>query len=423
MQNQPIQPFWDRIPETFKYPMHPTVLYPLIVLSVANLLTLLPGKIGRMFWFLIIAGIYKIAFEILRATADGHMEPTEGGLDVPDSSGRYAIGMQVVLIGICVAAFVFGGPWIGLFTTLVVVFAMPGIAMSYAMDENFVHAINPATWLQIMARAPGGYFAAFGVMLGIFFASNVLQGYLMAFLPILLLVPVLFFVSNYALFAVFHLMGYLIYQYHEDFGYEPKRPEPLLRRANTDPDQAILDEAGQQESEGRPEAAVEILRDHIRARGGTDAVHQNYRRLIRAKGDQAELLRHGKEWLAIQLAQDREKGAVELVRELMELSPDFTPADAESTTRLARRAAALGHSQLALRLLNGYGKRFPKSADIPENYLLAAKILSERLGKDAEARALLTQLKRAYPEHPLAPEIDKMLGLLDSIAARAPAKA
>ena len=163
--------------------------------------------------------------------------------------------------------------------------------------------------------------------------------------------------------------------------------------------------------------AVEALRAHLRERGGSEKVHLQYRKLLKLRNDTTESLRHGKEYLPVLLALDKEKAAVELYRELAELDPAFVPADAESNVRLARRASQLGHAQLALRLVNGFHKRHPRSADIPQMYLMAAQLLSERLGKDAEAKALLSQIRTAYPNHELIPQIDSLMKLIDSISA------
>lgn len=53
--------------------------------------------------------------------------------------------------------------------------------------------------------------------------------------------------SIWSLFASFHLMGYLVYQYHEELGYEPSGGVALQRE---DPDQRLLDEAEQFVREG-----------------------------------------------------------------------------------------------------------------------------------------------------------------------------
>jgi hypothetical protein len=329
--------------------------------------------------------------------------------------------MQITLTLIVIFSFQFG-VLLGFATLLLVLLALRGIAMSYAMEENFSHALNPLTWLEIMGRIGGGYFAAFGLILVILASAAGVQNVLQrAALPFIIAWPLSFFIFGYGMVAAFHLMGYLIFQYHDRLGYEPDVQQPLSRAPN-DPDQAVLDDVAQALRDGEIDLAYESLRDHVRSRGGSEAVHAQHRKLARMKGDTAELIRHGKEYLPVLLSQDKEKAALDVVRELVELDPAYQPADAEASTRLARRAAALNQTQLALRLVNGFHKRHPKSADIPANYLLAARLLSERMGKDAEAKALLTQLKAAYPNHALMGDIDALLRIIDATpAAKKPA--
>jgi tetratricopeptide (TPR) repeat protein len=121
------------------------------------------------------------------------------------------------------------------------------------------------------------------------------------------------------------------------------------------------------------------------------------------------------------LAQDKDKQAVALAGECLELDPAFVPAQPEEITRIAHKAAQLGQPQLVLRLLSGFHKRFPKSRDIPQNYLLVAKLLNERMGKDAEALALLQQLRKMYPGHDLIPEIEQRVALIERMLKPAPA--
>lgn len=423
MTDQTIVPFWQRLREISLYPAQPGALITLIVLSLARLLGLLPG-VGRIVTLLVLVALYKFAFEVLRATANGHMEPPENALDMEESVGRQGVMMQGAFIVLAFLSFLVGGVlfgedgiWFGIAASLLLLLGWPGACMSLAIDQNFWHALNPGTWMQIMSRLGWPYFLAFGLMALIFLSSANAQSLVQGVLPLLIGLPVLYFISGYALIATFHLMGYLVWQYQDELGYTPSNTAslPTIDR-NADPDQFILDEAAQMIRDGETDMATDTLRAHLRERGGTEALHTQYRKLLRLKGDPAELIRHGKEWLPMLLAQDREKAAVELCREMVELDPTFVVSDAESNTRLAKRAAALGQTQLALRLINGFHKRHPKSADIPEMYLLAARLLSERMGKDAEAKALLTQIRTAYPEHPLLPQIDALLKLIESVS-------
>jgi tetratricopeptide (TPR) repeat protein len=423
MTDQPIAPFWQRLREISLYPTQPGALITLIVLSLARLLGLLPG-VGRIVTVLVLVALYKFAFEVLRATANGHMEPPENALDMEESVGRQGVMLQGAFIVLAFLSFIVGGVllgedgiWFGIAVSLLLLLGWPGACMSLAIDQNFWHALNPGTWMQIMSRLGWPYFLAFGLMALIFLSSANAQSLVQGVLPLLIGLPVLYFISGYALLATFHLMGYLIWQYQDELGYTPDAPHAPLSNPNADPDQAVLDDVSQMIRDGETDMAYETLRAHLRERGGTEALHTQYRKLLRLRADSTELIRHGREWLPMLLAQDREKAAVELCRELVELDPTFVVNDAESNTRLAKRAAALGQTQLALRLINGFHKRHPKSADIPEMYLLAARLLSERMGKDAEAKALLMQIRTAYPDHPLQPQIDALLKLIESVNA------
>jgi len=412
-----ITPFWQRLDEIALYPSRPASLITLIVLSLVKVLTLLPSTVGSLLiGLLVLAALYKFCFEVLRASADGKLEPPEGGLELRESVGWGAIGMQVVLFLICLVAFAVGGLFLGVVVTGLVVLALPGVWMSYAMDGNFSHALNPSTWIEIMTRIPAGYFAAYGLMIVIAFCELNAKSLVAGLFPSVVGVPLLFFVSGYALVACFHLMGYVIYQYQDMLGYEPEEVATLKRP--DDVDQEILDDAATLVDEGESAMAIEMLRGHLAERGASEAVHQQYRKLLRQANDNTTLIRHGYEYLAMLLAQDKDKAAVELVRECFELDATFAPQEAEWVTRLAARAAQLGHTPVSLRLLQGFAKRFPKSPDIPTNYVLAAKLLSERMGKDAEARALLVQIKAAFPQHELTPKIDGMLAMLDKLETR-----
>lgn len=412
-----ITPFWERLREITLYPSKPAALMTVVLLAALRLLGFLPG-VGGLVNLAISVGLYKYAFEVLRDSANGRTEPPEGSLNVDESLGWGAIRLQAMFLILYVLAAVFLPGPLAIAVSLLLALGLPGAVMSYAMDENFWHALNPGTWLAVMARLGWPYFLAVILILVINLSAQNAQGLVTHVLPAIIGVPLLYCIAHYALIATFHLMGYLIYQYHEVLGYEPK--EQVVLKRPLDADQGVLDEAAELVKQGDPVSATAILRTHIRERGGTDAVHAQYRKLLRLANDRDELLVHGREYLLMLLGQDKDKAAVELLREGMELDPGFAPAQAEQVTRLAAKAAQLGQTAVALRLLNGFARRFPKSPDIPANYLLAARLLSERLGKDAEARALLVQIKAAYPQHPLLPQIEAMLAMLDKLGGAKP---
>ena len=410
-----ITPFWQRLREIMLYPSRPAALMTVIVLAVLRLIAMLPGLFGILISLLLWVGLYKYAFEVLRNTANGQLEPPEGSLNVDESMGWGAVRLQAMFVVFYILAAIFLPLPLAICAWIFISVGMPGAVMSFAMDENFWHALNPGNWLAIMSRLGWPYFVAVGLILVINVSASNAQAWISHVMPSMIGVPLYFVIANYSIIATFHLMGYLIYQYHEELGFEPK--EQFTLALPTDPDQGVLNDAAELVRDGETNTATEMLRGHIRERGGSDAVHTQYRKLLRLNNDKDGLLKHAQEYLPILLNMDKDKQAVELVRDSQEFDPTFGPGQPEMITRLAAKAAQLGYTPVALRLLQGFAKRFPKSADIPANYLLAAKLLSERMGKDAEARALLTQIKNVFPQHELIPQVDAMLAMLDKLGA------
>jgi hypothetical protein len=412
-----IVPFWNRLREISLYPAHTGALTTILALALCHLLDFLPlGILGWLLDLLIWVALYKYAFECLRATANGRLEPPEIAVSVDDNLGWLQIWLQVAFFVLNVLAFWLLGPVGGALVAIFLAIALPGAIMSLAMDENLALALNPATWIAVMARLGWPYIA----VAGLYFLFGVSQRYAQAmvvpFLPSFLSVIVVHFITNYVVVATFHLMGYLIYQYHDEIGYEPVAAATPLRRAADDPDQRFLDEAAERVRDGKPEAACDLISTQLRGRGGSEAMHAQYRKLLALLGRREEQLRHGREWITILLAQDKDRRAVDVARECLELDPAFEPAEADEVTRIARKAVDLGATQVALKLVSASYKRYPTHADVPQNCLLAAKLLAERMGKEDTARKLLDQVLQAFPQHPLRDEVAAYRQFLDKLA-------
>lgn len=416
MNPTPIVPFWNRLREISLYPLHADAMLTICVLALCHLVKFLPGMVGFVLDLVVWVAVYKYAFECLRATANGRLTPPEGSISVEDSTGWSQIWLQVAFIVLAVAGFLLLGPGGGVIVLLVLGLCWPAAVMSLAMDENLAHALNPGTWLAVLARLGWPYVAVVLLNL-VFFASQLYaQAFARQILPGFLAVILVGVIAHYVIVATFHLMGYLIYQYHEEIGYEPAQVQEPLRRVAPDPDQETLDESARLVREGNPDAARERVAEQLRSRGGTEALHAQYRKLLALGQQREEQLRHGREWITLLLSQDKDRRAVDVARECIDLDPAFQPSSPDEIARLAQKAVESGNTQVALKLLSGFNKRYPKHRDIPQNYLLAAKLLAERMGKDTEARALLDQLAKTYPTHPLAKDIAAYRDFLGKLA-------
>lgn len=416
-----IVPFWNRLGEISLYPTHSAALTTILVLALCRLIGLLPlGVVGWLFEMLIWVALYKYAFECLRATADGRLEPPEIAVSVDDSLGWSQIWLQVAFFALNIFGFWLLGPIGGALVAIVLAIALPGAIMSLAMDQSLAHALNPATWFAVMSRFGWPYIAVAGLYFLFGVSQRYAQAMVLPFLPAFLSIVVFHLITNYVIVATFHLMGYLIYQYHDDIGYEPAATAMPLRAAGADPDQRFLDEAAQFVRDGKPEAACDMLSTQLRGRGGSETVHAQYRKLLALLGRREEQLRHGREWITILLGQDNERKAVEVVRECLELDPAFAPNEIAEASRVAHKAMTLGATQVALKLVSAAYKRNPKHPDVPRNTLLAAKLLAERMGKEDTARTLLDRVLHDFPQDPLADDLRAYRAFLDRLGKPAP---
>jgi hypothetical protein len=411
-----ITPFWHRMRAITTYPLRGGAVFALFGLTLARLITILPlGLLGLLLHVILWAGVYTYAVGILRNTANGHMDAPEFNVD-GDSGGRAQLVLQFMFVLMLFGGFAMFGPVGGTIVAIGLGLAMPGATIALALDGSLWNALNPVTWLAIATRL-GWPYLAMTALCAVIVVSEANAQAMLRFLPPVLDVFAGYLVATYAVFATFHLMGYVIYQYHEVLGYEISRPL-RLRDPNADPDQDVLDEVEAMVLAGDTDGAEKHLEHRLRVRGGTPAVHARYRRLLQVRGDNAGLLRHGREQLAVLMAQDQHKAALELVRQCLALDPAFAPTQPELVAPLARRAATTAQAKLAVQLLSGFEARHPGHADVAANGLLAAKLLAETLGDDAAARTLLANVRRAVGTHdPLRGEIDAYQQFLDKLAA------
>ncbi|HRQ64099.1 MAG TPA: hypothetical protein PKZ76_04410 [Xanthomonadaceae bacterium] len=382
-----IRPFWQRLRAIALYPFQGAALVTIVVLvGVMALLGWLP-VMGFILVIVCWLAAYKYAFEILQETAHGKLEPPERVLQIEGSVVFQYIALQIVLL-IGPLIVMVKAPLLGLILLIGAVLVQPVATMVLAMSESLGQALSPGRWLAVIARIGWPYLAVVGLLFVIQVSASNAGALLAQVLPLFVAGPLVNVFSLWGLFATFHLMGYLIYQYHEQLGFDPAAvagaPAPLRNR-----DQDLLDQAGAQIQAGDPAQAMALLREEMRERAVSPEVHELYRRLLRQAGDHAALVEHGRLFLHLLLMEKRERRALGLARECLDLDADFTTPEPEDGARLAERAALAGQSALAVDLLRAAIRKHPRNPQMPAWSLRAADLMLRQPGMEGEARALL----------------------------------
>lgn len=403
----PVEPFWERLGSFIRYPLRADALVVLLVISFGQLLGLVP-VIGWIIGLLLLATGYKYAFTILRETAHGRLDPPGGVMEAPDAVVIKFLAMYVVLVVAVLVVAALAGAVAAIIAAVAFMLVVPAATMSLAMNESLANALNPATWVAIIGRLGGPYFLLFG-LLAVFQLSAANATNLAArVLPPLVSEVVFAMILFWGVFGTFHLMGYLLYQYHERFGFEPEAHEHAAQRPESR-DAVLLADTEAMIRDGQVERAVALLGEEISQRAVPVEVHERYRRLMRQQATTDGLQKHAAVFLNVLMLEGDHRNALALARESLALDPRFAPMVPEQGLELARRAASLGQARLAIDLLASMRQAFPRDRMLPEWALMEADLLLQRGDGDAQAREALAGARARCDDPEQQRKLDALL--------------
>lgn len=406
----PIQPFWQRLPEIASYPFSggaaATIAALVLVILLLGWLPVLGFVITLVCW---LAG-YKYAFEILQRSAHGELSPPEAVLRIDNSLVLYFIGLQLVLWMVPTLVLLLAPP-LGPAMFGLVLLIQPVAIMVLAMSGSLGNALDPSRWFAVIRAIGWPYLAVVGLLFVIQGSALKASALVAKVLPLMLADPIVNAFVLWGLFATFHLMGYLIYQFHKALDFDPETHQQVTIIQPRDRDQQLLDQASERLQAGQPEAATALLREAMQERAVSTGVHELYRRLLTQSGDRNALVEHGRLFLHLLLIEKQERRALGLARECLDIDPDFTTPEVEDGARLAKRAAAIGQSALAIDLLRAAIRQHPRHPEGPNWSLAAAELLLREPGRETEARSLLESARERANEQTL-PRIEALLTTL-----------
>ncbi len=401
-----IKPVWHVIPRFFHYPFKPRVLPMLAFISAASVLTLLP-VLGFFIWLLLWAMLFKLSYEILSSTASGMMEGPPSVTQMSDGIMFKHIGLLLTLgIAYVLIVGMVGSLLFALVLGLFLMLAMPAAMMTLAMTQSLLQAINPVTWVHIMRTTGWAYLLTTVFLLLMLLSQNQAEAWLLPVVggSMLLFSVVSTFISAYFMAASFHLMGYLLYQFHDELGIDAA--PPAVRDETGDDQDPLIDEASALVREGQIDQAVNMLGEEIRQHGAERPVHDYYRKLLLNRGDKNALLDHGRKYIPMLLHSLNDSAkALDVARECLEADPRFRLTNPDDVLPLARLAFAQRRHDLVLKLTSGFAKRHQQHPDLAENYFLAAQSMLEKGEDTGKPVGLVRQLRKRFPDHPLADDM------------------
>ncbi len=406
-KNNEIRPFWDRIPQFFLIPFKGAGIIALLIFS--SLATLFPQV------FILIAVLFasiKYGMEILANTAEGRLEAPELSFQVLNEN--YGLPFKQLFLFVLPILLL---TQINSFMMFIIIsniiifylFVLPASVMTLSYTHSLLSALNPFVLISLISRIGWSYGILYVFLLLLNGGASAAYYFLLGGSAEPSIFVALFFQIYFA-WVMYAMMGYVLYQYHEDIGYEVA-DDGIGDDENT----TVLARFHHLvESENYAEAQLE-LRDIVLADPDNIDLRMKFHKIVKMAGDNKQLAIHGTGLIKRLLGKRKWVDAVNVYLDCIKVDPEFKPESDAHYLPLAEEMRRMRLYKQAIKLSNGFHQRYPKSDQIPYLYLLVAKIFIEDLSLDNKAKPILSLLQKKYSRHEIGSEVKRYTTFLSRV--------
>ncbi len=415
-----ITPFWQNIAGFYRYPLARDPLLVILGLALASSLVglVLPPLeiIAPVILFIL---FIRYATMALEETARGNMDPPPLESESLLADLELAF-MEVFLIIFVVTANMVVNAWSYFALAplmLVTILALPAAIMVLAIERRFVQILNPVYLWQFIQRIGVHYLLLCAFLLLLIIALSATVGVLGMFAPDFLITFFVTAITMYFVLVMFHMMGYVIYQYHEELQFEVIMEAPGGEEVHAAPPRRSVPRPNTEVllNEGKIEQARNELEEYVRHAPGDLEARSQLHRLLRATRDTQALCRHADDYLQRLLDDQQASRAQEAYIDCLKQDREYRPENVATRLALARLFRSGTHSRLVLHLLNGLHRSHPQHQLIPEAYLLVAQVMCERFGEYQKAKKILNYVLSHYPDSSQADEVRRYLSIVEKV--------
>lgn len=410
-----VMPFWHRLPQFFLYPFKPQPLGLIVVLSLLSYLFLGGGFISGVMQFILSAVVLKYSFAALTHMAQGHIK-TPPKIDFDTISNNFQIVFKQIalffILGIAVTfVIVRFGPVFGLLFTLFLLLSLPSIIIILVASNSLINSLNPLVFVGMAWRIGWSYLVMCLFLIMLLGAPMALWHQFFNYLPSQLHPFLVFFAKSYYTMISYTLMGYVLYQYHEEIGYEVEREdeewEDLEDAGKQDPEAALLNRVNMLIKDGRMDDAVQLIRSETRGSITNPELADRYYNLLKIRQETREMVRFGKAYTELLSKDNRNKELLDVYSDLSG-EAGFNPSPAVMF-KVARFFNEAGEPREAVKAYDRFIKANTGDPLIPKAYFLAAGIISEKMKNPQKATQILNNILKKYPGHEIVPHVKKYM--------------
>jgi tetratricopeptide (TPR) repeat protein len=416
-----IDPFWNRLPKFFVYPLHLQPLLLMISMSIVGLLVLPLPVIGRVVRLILWGILFKYSFSALKATAQGDLVPPKINTHTISKDFHQVfkqLGIYFAIYFIFAKLTTIFGIYPGLSFLVLALLFVPAMIILLVTTDSLLQALNPMLFIRLAMRIGWGYLLMYFFLFLLGLAPAVVGSYLFSTLPLSVSLFLVGVAKSYYTIISYHLMGYVILQYHESIGYEVDYEnfhDPELekgRMQEESPEFELLRQVNVLVKEGRLDEAIAMIEQRTGISGFQDlTVSERYLNLLKIRKRSAEMLQHLPVHLDLLAKNDARQRCCELYLQWASLKPESSPAP-DTLLKIGAWLIETGDTKASIEAFNRLIKTYPQSHLVPRAYFRSAQIVNDHLLKPDKARRILKALISRYPDHDIVPQAKSYLDRL-----------
>lgn len=409
-----LPPFWAQTPRFFAYPFYLNGALFLALLAVLTIGTVKlfpePSLLALLPALLIVSLGIRQGLRVIEFCSQGKSRPPSI-LELFNGNAATFKMLGVMLgYGMIVGALGHLG-MLGVGLIFCISLLLPASIMLLAIHGTVRDALDPIQVVQLAARTGWSYL---GLVVVLVITSQGPQQAI-ALLPEAtlkslaessphLLLALLVVSTAYFNMVMGAMMGYLLFQHHQDLGIEPG-----AEHATAPADKRALELA-----RGVILVRESRYEDALRHMAGAVADYPNdlqmleyhHKLLCESSGDPDRVALHTERYLQALVDARRNKRMLAALEAARRLIPDYKPKSIALRRALAEEYFLQRQFKPAIALIGMLHKEAPTSDELPAAYYLLARIYSEGVRDDAKAVMILDFVLQHFPGHAVAGEIE-----------------
>ncbi len=338
-----IEPFWKQLSSLFKYPLQRTPLTLIGLLTLGLLLCEILIDAEVLFIMVpILAYIAATPFVLLYYCNTVFNRTAKGDFNTAPHWHEVTGSKSQLLLQFCLLLFLFFPEMIFEYDTdngllnvalLIIVFMQPAIIMIMVASKSVVKAINPIVIVTLIYRI-GWPYCMLAVFISLLFSAPLV---LISKLPYFgLLLVLLNAVWQYYMIVIYHLLGYVVFQYQEELGFRVGYSDYLQKPDNdkfsTLPvshqiQYRLLAEVNILIKETKLSEALELIRVNTKGEIHNVDLGLRYISLMERCGKQKAIPRVGRNVLDLLLQENRRADGMDVYKKCRKEDDTFSPRE------------------------------------------------------------------------------------------------